>query len=51
MIHKPIPKEGKLHLEDHLLDYVREELPAAYDEALEDITIYDLLTMQAGSTG
>jgi hypothetical protein len=31
--------EGKLHLEDHLLDYVREELPAAYDEALEDITI------------
>lgn len=43
--------EGKLHLEDHLLDYVREELPAAYDEALEDITIYDLLTMQAGSTG
>ena len=43
--------EGKLHLEDHLLDYVREELPAAYDEALEDITISDLLTMQAGSTG
>ena len=36
---------------NHLLDYVREELPAAYDEALEDITIYDLLTMQAGSTG
>ena len=51
VIHKPISKEGKLHLEDHLLDYVREELPAAYDEALEDITIYDLLTMQAGSTG
>lgn len=41
--------EGKLHLEDHFLDYVREELPASYDEALEDITIYDLLTMQAGS--
>lgn len=41
--------EGKLHLEDHLLDYVRDELPEAYDEALEDITIYDLLTMQAGS--
>ena len=43
--------EGKLHLEDHLLDYVRDELPEAYDEALEDITIYDLLTMQAGSKG
>ena len=38
--------EGKLHLEDHLLDYVRDELPEAYDEALEDITIYDLLTMR-----
>ena len=41
--------EGKLHLEDHFLKYVREELPASYDEALEDITIYDLITMQAGS--
>ena len=31
--------EGKLHLEDHLLDYVRDELPEAYDEALEDLSL------------
>lgn len=41
--------EGKLHLEDKFLDYVREDLPDEYDEALENITVYDLLTMQAGS--
>lgn len=41
--------EGKIHLEDKLLDYVRDELPEEYDPALEDLTIYHLLTMQAGS--
>lgn len=41
--------EGKLRLEDHFLDYVREDLPEEYDPVLENITIYDLLTMQAGS--
>ena len=29
--------EGKLHLEDKFLDYVREDLPDEYDEALENI--------------
>lgn len=32
--------EGKIHLEDKLLDYVRDELPEEYDPALEDLTIY-----------
>lgn len=41
--------EGKLHLEDKMLDYIREDLPEHYDLALEDLTIFDLLTMQAGS--
>ncbi len=41
--------EGKLKLEDKFLDYVREDLPEDYDKALEEITVYDLLTMQAGS--
>ena len=41
--------EGKLRLEDKFLDYVREELPETYDPALEEVTIYHLLTMQAGS--
>lgn len=41
--------EGKLRLEDKFLDYVREDLPEEYDKALEDVTVYDLLTMQAGS--
>lgn len=41
--------EGKLRLEDRFLDYVREDLPQNYNPILEDITIYDLLTMQAGS--
>lgn len=41
--------EGKLSLEDHFLNYVAEELPREYDPSLEKITIYDLLTMQAGS--
>lgn len=35
--------EGKIHLEDKLLDYVRDELPEEYDPALEDLTIYHLL--------
>ena len=34
--------EGKIHLEDKLLDYVRDELPEEYDPALEDLTIYHL---------
>ncbi len=38
--------EGKIHLEDKLLDYVRDELPEEYDPALEDLTIYHLLTVQ-----
>lgn len=42
-------EEGKLHLEDSFLDYVREDLPEQYPSCLEEITIYDLLTMQAGS--
>lgn len=42
-------EEGKIHLKEKLVDYVREDLPETYDPALEDITIYDLLTMQAGS--
>lgn len=41
--------EGKLKLEDKILDYLRDELPERYDSALENVTVYDLLTMQAGS--
>lgn len=41
--------EGKLRLDDKLLDYVRGELPEEYDSALEELTVYHLLTMQAGS--
>lgn len=41
--------EGKLKLEAPFLDYIREDLPEEYDPALEKITVYDLLTMQAGS--
>lgn len=42
-------EDGKLHLEDRFIEYVRDELPDQYDPSLETITIYDLLTMQAGS--
>ena len=41
--------EGKLKLEAPFLDYIREDLPEEYDPALEKITVYELLTMQAGS--
>ncbi len=41
--------EGKIRLEDKLVDYVREELPKDYDPAWNYVTIYDLITMQAGS--
>lgn len=41
--------EGKLSLDDKFIDYVREDLPKNYDRILEQVTIYDLLTMQAGS--
>lgn len=41
--------EGKLSLEDRFIDYIREDLPENYDRVLDQITIYDLLTMQAGS--
>ena len=40
---------GKLHLKERMIDYVREDLPESYDPVLDNITIYDLLTMQAGS--
>ncbi len=41
--------EGKLKLEDKFLNYVREDLPKKYDKALEEVSVYDLITMQAGS--
>lgn len=41
--------EGKLSLDDKFIDYVREDLPENYDRILDQVTIYDLLTMQAGS--
>lgn len=41
--------EKKLRLEDKVLDYVREELPEDYAPALEELSIYHLLTMQTGS--
>ena len=31
--------EGKLRLDDKLLDYVRGELPEEYDSALEELTV------------
>ena len=41
--------EGKLPLDDKFCDYIREDLPENYDKILDQVTIYDLLTMQAGS--
>lgn len=41
--------EGKLSLTDSMLDYLQDDLPETYDPALKKITVYDLLTMQAGS--
>lgn len=41
--------EGKLSLEDRLVDLVRPDLPEHYDSCLDRITLRDLLTMQAGS--
>ena len=41
--------EGKLSLDDKFIDYVREDLPENYDKILDKVTIFDLLTMQAGS--
>ena len=41
--------EGKMSLDDKFIDYVREDLPENYDMILDQVTIYDLLTMQAGS--
>lgn len=41
--------EGKLSLDDKFIDYVRGDLSENYDRILEQVTIYDLLTMQAGS--
>lgn len=41
--------EGKLSLDDKFIEYVREDLPENYDRVLDQVTIYDLLTMQAGS--
>lgn len=42
--------EGKFRLTDRLCDLIPEDLPETYDPCLEKITVYDLLTMQAGST-
>lgn len=41
--------EGKLSLDDKFVEYVKEDLPENYDRALDRVTVYDLLTMQAGS--
>lgn len=40
--------EGMLSSESKIIDYFRDKLPAEYDRRFEDITVYDLLTMQSG---
>jgi hypothetical protein len=41
--------EGKLGLEDKVLDFFREKLPARYDERLEDLRVKHLLMMCSSS--
>lgn len=40
--------EGALSFESKIIDYFRDKLPKDYDKRFEDITVYDLLTMQTG---
>lgn len=41
--------EGKLRLEDKVVDYFRDSLPETYDKRIEDLTVRNLLTMAASS--
>ncbi len=41
--------EGKLKLDDLVIDYFREYLPEQYDKRLEKLTVRNLLTMAASS--
>lgn len=40
--------EGKLSLEDKVIDYFEDKLPARLDARYQRLTVYDLLTMQSG---
>lgn len=40
--------EGKLSFDDKIITYFQDKLPENYDERMERITLYDLLTMQSG---
>lgn len=40
--------EGKLSLDDKIIGYFKDKLPKKYDERMDKITLYDLLTMQSG---
>lgn len=40
--------EGFLSFDSKIIDYFRDKLPDTYDKRFEDITLYDLLTMQSG---
>lgn len=41
--------EGKLRLEDKVVDYFRDCLPETYDKRIEELTVRNLLTMAASS--
>ena len=40
--------EGFLSFDSKIIDYFRDKLPDTYDKRFEDITLYDILTMQSG---
>jgi len=40
--------EGALSFESKIIDYFRDKLPQDYDKRFEEITVYDILTMQSG---
>ena len=41
--------EGKLHLDDLVIDYFKEYLPEEYDKRIDQLTVRNLLTMAANS--
>ncbi len=41
--------QGRLHLEDKIVDYLGEYLPEKYDKRIEELTVRNLLTMAASS--
>lgn len=41
--------DGKLHLDDYLVDFFKDEMPKEYDERIKDVRVRNLLMMAANS--